>query len=202
MKRVLSLLLALAFLRAETYAISGGPDFGGTIDIVGTYSGVLVQQLTPELIESGESGSMALFTMGIPESGLATGRTLVFSAGRVYSGTITGVGAVTSSDQASFKGIIEASFNFTVSRTVVNPTTGEVTQITSDVTSSANGTVDAEISNANVAAVITTLIKGSAQVLINNGQVDISTLDPIIHNVVDYQLTGFRQSTTVSTTAG
>lgn len=200
MKRVLSLLLAFVFLRAETYALSGGPNYGGNVDIVGTYSGVLVQVLTPEMTESDLSGSLAVFTMAIPQTGLARGTTLVFSGGQVYDGTITGVGDVTSSNKASFKGILEASYDFTLS-TPSTDSDGNPTVIVSSVTATANGTVDAEIFNTNVASTLTTLIKGTAQVLISNGLVN-DALDPIINEVVDYQLTGFRQSTSVSSIGG
>jgi hypothetical protein len=85
MKSLFACLLCLVFVASQSYAISGGP-FGGPsrIPVTGTYSGVM----TPSKTFSPGKNSIALFTMNIPSTGLASGTVVIFAAGLTYSGDI------------------------------------------------------------------------------------------------------------------
>ncbi len=86
MKALLGTLMCLVFTITQSFAISGGPWSGGNkiIGVVGTYAGVLHD------IVMG-SGNLGIFTLSVPQTGLATGNVFIFTGQRAFSGPITGL---------------------------------------------------------------------------------------------------------------
>jgi hypothetical protein len=88
MKAFFACLLCFVFASSQSYAISGGPFQGpGRITVTGTYSGVM----TPSKSFSPGKNSIALFTMEIPSTGLASGTVVIFDAGLTFSGPIQAI---------------------------------------------------------------------------------------------------------------
>lgn len=85
MKALLGCLMCLVLTWSQAFAISGGP-FGGSqqVNVVGTYAGALVPIVDPVIGLS--DNSLALFTMKVPQTGLATGTVAVFRNGFIYTG--------------------------------------------------------------------------------------------------------------------
>jgi len=120
MKRVLSFLLCIIFLKAQAFAIRGpleGSD-SGTI-LLGTYSGTLIPEDADQGtrvidLQTGETtgtmNSIGLFTVAIPSAGIGTGSFLIFTEGRSYAGTITAVG---DPGPGTLTGILEATYEYT-----------------------------------------------------------------------------------------
>lgn len=120
MKRILSFLLCIIFLKAQAFAIHGpleGAD-SGTI-LLGTYSGTLIPEDADQGtrvvdLQTGETketlNSIGLFTVAIPSSGIGTGSFLIFTEGRSYAGTITAVG---DPGPGTLTGILEATYEYT-----------------------------------------------------------------------------------------
>lgn len=204
MKALLSILLSVLFLQAQVFALSGGPDYNrGAVsiaNIVGTYGGVMVEETNEA--DGTNGGSVAVFSVNIAEAGTSTGSLLVFDSGRVYPGTMTGVGA-SDPNSSTFKAIIEASYDYSVSRPVTNTTTGETTIVTTDVTATTNGTLNTTIDTFRVGTFANLVMSGTATLNVSNGRVD-SDNNPIVNRVIDYTVSGYRQTGTVAavTTAG
>ena len=97
MKKVLSLLLVFVFLQTQSWALSGGPTYGGTAttSLVGTYSGVL----------TGPVNALGIFVVGIQEVGPAQGDFSIFIGGIFYSGQIIGIA---DPQESTFKGVLDA----------------------------------------------------------------------------------------------
>ena len=78
--------MCLVFTTAQTFAISGGPWSGGNkiIGIVGTYAGVMHDIVIG-------SGNLGIFTLSVPQTGLATGTVFIFTGQRAFSGPISGL---------------------------------------------------------------------------------------------------------------
>jgi hypothetical protein len=102
MKKVLSLLVAFVFMQAQTWALSGGPVYGGQASstVSGAYAGTLVPLSATEVDAGGAfvpvtatSGvnALGIFVMDVPTEGLATGTFLFFRAGEAFFGDIQGV---------------------------------------------------------------------------------------------------------------
>lgn len=119
MKRILSFLLCIILLKAQAFALRGGPPGAdsGTI-LTGTYSGTLVptdaNQGTDVLdFNTGEKigsiNSIGLFSVAMPTSGPGTGSFLIFTEGISFAGTITAVG---DSAAGTITGILEATYDF------------------------------------------------------------------------------------------
>src|SRR5438067_10134510 len=107
MRIVLALLMSFVLLQSESFAISGGPVFRGSLNVVGTYAGVLVETSTTDT--SAAAPAIGLFTLGIPASALATGTLLFFDQGRIYTGSIS---AVADPTNGKITGLLEATFTF------------------------------------------------------------------------------------------
>ena len=112
MKIVLACLMCLVFTATESFAIDGGPNYGGgSVTVTGTYAGVLAP--IPTVLDPGpppvtlKDNSLALFTLVIPKVGLGTGTAAVFRNGLSYSGTIQ---ASADPDTAKLSGVISTSF--------------------------------------------------------------------------------------------
>jgi hypothetical protein len=120
MKRILSFLLCIIFLKAQAIAIHGpleGAD-SGTI-LLGTYSGTLIPEDADQGtrvidLQTGETketlNSIGLFTVAIPSSGIGNGSFLIFTEGRSFAGTITAVG---DPGAGTLTAILEATYEYT-----------------------------------------------------------------------------------------
>jgi hypothetical protein len=187
MKIVLACLLCLVLGASESFAIDGGPTYGGGsgITITGTYAGVLVP--VPTTLDPGPppvtltDNSLALFTLKIPKLGLASGTSAVFRNGIFYPGTILGSA---DPDSAKLTGILNAFFQETVAAT---STTRFIFQY------NANGQfVNAKIvPNQNSASSATTRIRGKASITYTNdaGDPNGDSGGPLL-----YKIKGFKQS--------
>src|SRR5687768_7483308 len=96
MKRVLSFLLMIVFLQAQVstaFAKRGGPDIGGgqNVDTIGTYAGTMIPIFSTNPANNNSSNSIGLFSVGVPDIGLAQGACVIFVDGSAYNGTITAV---------------------------------------------------------------------------------------------------------------
>lgn len=242
-KAILAILLCQVLTVTQVFAIAGGPPIGGggfgggttNLDLTGTYSGVL-QGLTETSPNGGSStppaipgdpvttptttptstasSSIGLFDLGVTSTtGLATGTFLLFSDGRVFTGTISGA---VDPGTGTLKGILQASFNFSVS---VISNTGTVTTV--PVGASAFGRLDTVISGATTSTSntsgsagsvggntatstgSTTLVtlSGTASLSVNFGDVDPITLQPVVDRQLTFSVNGFRNSTSVTLTA-
>lgn len=166
---------------------------------MGTYGGVLQGVFDPTTPSS--SNSIGVFSLGVPKTGNASGPFVMFSRGRVFSGTIQ---AAADPTKASIKGVLDASFNFTVSRTVTD-TIGDIILtriVTIPVTAHANGPLDATVAAAKSARTLSaasTILQGSATLNISEGQVDANNA-PIIVSILSLSVSGFKQSDTAPTT--
>lgn len=187
MKALLGSLLCLVLGAAQSFAISGGPPYPGSgTNITGTYAGVLQGQFDPT--NPASSNSIGVFSVGVPRSGISTGTFVMFSRGRVFSGTIRGNG---DPDSASLRGILNATFNYNLF--VRNATTGAVDTIS--VTSSANGPINANViaPRRSGFATAATRVTGEASLSINGGFVD-NNGNPVISSILLLSVSGFKQS--------
>ncbi len=215
-KSLLAVLLCYVLLSAQTtYAIQGGPGGGGgtlSLDVVGTYSGVLtgVQDKDADTGITSASNSIALFSMNVPATGLATGTSIVFSGGRVFNGTLN---AVVDPVSGSVRGILNATYNFTIPRTQQTGTDANGNPIFSvvqiNVTAAALGKVTASIAAVNAlnvsgfngtptSSLVTARLTGSAELDTNFGFVSSVDLSPIVDRITRYTLDGFKQQATSS----
>jgi hypothetical protein len=142
----------------------------------------------------GSSNSIGVFSVGVPSAGNASGPFVMFSRGRVFSGTIKGTADPT---RASIQGVMDATYNFNLSRTVTSPT-GATTVVTVPVTATANGPLVAAVGSfksARTLSTSTTIIQGTATLNIAEGLVNASN-DPVIVSILSLTVSGFKQSNT------
>ena len=185
MKALFASLLCLVLTASQTFAIKGGPAYPAGTNLVGTYAGVLQGVFDPTTPSS--SNSIGVFSVGVPKTGLASGPFVMFSRGRVFSGTIQGTADPT---KASIKGVLNATFNFTKSQIVE----GEV--LTTEVTAHASGPLYATVAatkSARTLSTATTILQGSAILSISEGQVAENN-DPIIVSTLSLTVSGYKQS--------
>jgi hypothetical protein len=192
-KALLGSLLCLVLATSQSFAIKGGPPYPGGGNIVGTYGGVLQGVFDPTTPSS--SNTIGVFSLGVPKTGNATGPFVIFARGRVFSGTIQ---ANADPVKAAIQGVLDATFNYTLSQLVTNPNTGATTVITRQVTASANGPLSATVASSKSAKTLsaaTTILQGLATLNISEGQVAANG-DPIIVNIISLSVSGFKQSDT------
>lgn len=195
MKILFASVMCLVLGAAECFAIKGGPVYPAGTNIVGTYGGVLQGLFDPTTPSS--SNTIGVFSLGVPKTGNATGPFVIFARGRVFSGTIQ---ASADPTKASIKGVLSATFNYTLSQTVTD-SAGVTTVITRPVTASANGPIAATVASgkANKIGTSATLIQGTATLNIAQGQVAANG-DPVIVSIVSLSVSGFKQSDTATAT--
>jgi hypothetical protein len=222
MKILLACLMCLVLGATECFAISGGPVFPGGTNVVGTYAGVMKTSRFCVVCENDQetqikckdlqsylqehpgaipgscslqpdcsANSLGVFSVGVPSSGIATGTFVMFSQGRVFTGTIRGTA---DPGRATLTGVLDATFDFTLTRTFVNPITGEVTTTTTQVTASANGNLRTRISSA-------LRLAGTATLNISQGQVDGAN-EPVVTCEMTLRVSGFKQSNTAPGSTG
>ncbi len=201
MKIVLPLLLCYVLTTAQMFAVSGGPVFGGgrsQVSTIGTYSGVLVgleeldstvsgppipgDPLTPVTPTGIPSNALGLFSLMVPSTQLATGAFMLFADGEIFGGTINGSA---DPDNGQFRGLLNGTFNFTLN-------TGTTSTA---VTASALGLITAKVTASNsFTSTSLARLNGTASLDVNFGQVNPSTLAPIIARTITFTVTGFKQS--------
>ena len=187
MRSLFAALMCLVFSASQCLALSGGPIYPGASTVVGTYAGVL--QPT-EATDASGMNSLGVFSIGVPKTGIASGAFVMFSQGRVFSGTVQGTA---DAGRATLKGILEATFNFTVTRTFFNPVTGETTTTTTEVTAQADGTLDTKITDSRDSSFSATRLNGDARLDISQGRVNDDN-SPSVSCSMDLGVIGFKQS--------
>jgi hypothetical protein len=121
MKKVLSLLVAFVFLQVQTWALSGGPNYGQiNNNVSGTYAGTIIGSI-------GTSG-LGLFQIGMPTSGLGSGTFAFFVGGGAFFGTVV---ALADGEKATMDGILKGQL--TQSRVVTTIATGTGTATVTEV---------------------------------------------------------------------
>ncbi len=205
MKRILSFLLCIVFLKAQVLAHTGGPDSAESenIAITGTYSGVLIpkdeESATPAVQGSEAMNSLGIFTVGMPSSGLGDGTFLIFTQGTIFSGTMTAVG---DPGKGSVSAIIEGFFTFT---DFVRDANGDPILVpgqgfqTQEFAVPLRGTLEASVENAPAGDPLAFQtsnfgrISGTAELGVFIG----NTVDRILR----YKVDGVKQSVSAGTTA-
>jgi hypothetical protein len=204
MKKSLSLLTAYILLQTQTWALSGGPDFGGDFtSFLGTYAGVLIPDVEPVVNpnQPPASASIGLFIMAQPAAGPAVGSLIVFSDGIGFNGTIDGI--IDPAD-GELRAIVAAVSNFSIVNLVPNGMGGFTTVLTNIF---AQGQIEAAVKLARGST-------GSANPLLglnNPARLEgTATIDlfatirnngtPNIFKSVTYTVDGFKQTDDTSTT--
>jgi len=194
MKIVLACLMCFVLGASESFAIDGGPSYGGGSGAVvtGTYAGVMVPMPTelspgPPPITLTDN-SLVLFSMKIPKEGLAAGDAVVFRNGFFYSGTIQGSA---DPDSAKLTGIVNTSFDEDVT---TGGTAGTVTAHFEGNGQFVNAKI---VSNNNTASTASARIRGKASLTfvlgVNSEVVPNSALGDS-GGPIFYKVKGFKQS--------
>ena len=199
MKALRACLLCLVVATTHCLAVSGGPNYGGgSLNVVGTYAGVMQGIFDPT--NAGSSNSIGVFSIGVQEAGLATGRFIMFSRGRAFSGSIN---AVANPQDASLKGLLDARYNYNLQRTQLDEN-GRPVVVSIPITSTANGPIEGKIATPRQAltSISATRVTGEATLFISGGFVSGSTGEQLVQSVLSLAVSGFKQSNVpiVSTT--
>ena len=99
MKKVLSLLVAFVLLQVQTWALSGGPVYGGSqAAVTGTYAGVFtgvggtaIDLTGTGLVDASGTNALGLFVLGVPATDLAVGTFGLFFQGIFFQGGMLGI---------------------------------------------------------------------------------------------------------------
>ena len=198
----LALLLCFLLVQTQTYALSGGPDYGGSPQaLVGTYSGVLIAEdidtlgIDPLLADIREN-ALGLFTFGMPSSGLGTGQFLLFSEGIIFDiGEITIFG---DPGDNRFQGILEAEAQIESSATVFvdSGTDGGTSSVATASIFHAAGQMEAKMDTAFSGSGLVNRIKGDAFLAIDQGTDPISG-EIVLIQKLNFKVDGLRQTTAV-----
>jgi len=211
MKSVLGCLMCFVLTLSQSFALSGGP-FGGGVNVVGTYAGVLKRpsdsipmnlpcdQLQPPIVPVPDcsANSLGVFSVGVPSTGTSSGTFVMFSQGRVFTGTIQGTA---DPGTAKLTGVLNATFQFTV--TLVDKNTDPPSTTTINVTASANGNLQTKIRIVRSGAAILGAVRlsGTATLNTDQGEVNPDTNQPCITCYTTLRVVGFKQSNTAPTSS-
>ena len=208
MKKLFPLLLSYVLMSTQCYAISGGPVFGGgqSVNVIGSYSGTIlgVSQSSTDQgpaipgeapgtaadSSSTASNALGLFDLTVPGVSTATGAFVLFASGRIFGGNIS---ASVDPDTAKLSGILNGSFNFSVTSF---DATGTATA--DAVTASAVGSINANIRSTGISSFTTARLTGTAFLEVNFGQVDANTFAPVIAQTISFTVSGFQQTSAAS----
>jgi hypothetical protein len=181
MKSVLGCLLCLVLGTAQTFAIKGGPNFGGAgVRTTGIYAGVML----PGPLSPGVN-SIGLFSVSIPKTGLGTGAVVIFTAGQTYTGTFQGIA---DPDSAKLSGEVDASFPYLATVVSSIDANGKVTYTTESVSAKAVGKLEGQIAkNKNVLSAANARLTGAADI-----QFSLSVNNPFTE--IAYIVSGFKQA--------
>jgi hypothetical protein len=214
MKEILAALMCFVFALTQAFAISGGPPYPGSTNIVGVYAGVMKRPVGADSVNGCSTytsdcaaNSLGVFSVGVPTSGTATGTFVMFSQGRVFNGTIQGTADPgKDANSARINAVLSASFNFTVTGTPCpDPTPSPSCTVSSEeVTASANGSLNAhiksELSRTFLGGTSVRLV-GLATIDISQGHVDKDTLEPCVTCHMTLTVRGFKQTDTAPTSS-
>jgi hypothetical protein len=210
MQKVLSLLLAYVFLQVQSFALSGGPDYGTSagLNVIGTYAGVLIPDDAAAALPNGvpvditpSAASIGLFSLGVNETGPAVGTAIVFVRGTSFTGNIIGV---VDPGDGSVSAIVDAVSTYQIQTQVQTGVDDNGNPIFDIVSSNlfAQGSLDAEIETTTVSSSPFTTVPGATRV---NGTALLDLFGeinadgtPNITQTVSYTVDGFKQSDTVS----
>lgn len=218
MKRILSFLLCIIFLKAQAFAIHGnleGTD-SGTI-LMGTYSGTLTPEDETQGTrvfdfntgqQTGVINTVGIFSVAMPSSGIGTGAFIVFTQGRSFTGTITAVG-----DPAggTITGILEATYqyqdfvrddNYDI---IVNPLTGATTPFTRQA--AVRGSLEASVISSIASISPNNALSGNFGRITGTATTGNMFLGPsgeselVSDGIVVYRVDGVKQSLTADASA-
>jgi hypothetical protein len=135
MKIILASLMCLALGASECFAIKGGPVYRGSSSLIGTYAGVM---------QPGDTvfNSLGIFTISVPQSGLASGVFIIFQEGLLLNGTMQ---AVADGTKKKITGLLHAEatraeiINGEVNFTIVGIADGQLIATVSSNVSSTSG---------------------------------------------------------------
>jgi len=205
MNRVLSLLMTYVFLQTQAWSLSGGPfqnNSGPVLDVVGTYSGILVPTFENGVnVNTGDTevdvdtptrfNSIGIFSLGVPEVGIATGAFAFFGNAQVYNGTITGV---VDPDDGSLNAILDAPTTLRAP----GATTGGVA---ATYVGQALGSMQADIvAAANISLAAQGRLSGTAHLDVFEGEFN-ADLSVKVASTFDFAVEGFKQSDQVAASA-
>ncbi len=189
MKTLLASLMCGLLTTLQCFAIDGGP--WGNVSIVqvtGVYAGVflpagiVLDPNPPPVIQYDDPDSIALFTLRVPQQGLATGTALIVRQGFVYTGTVT---ASADPDSATLQGIFNAEFT-------QDRESGTVT-VTEHYEANGSFKNTKIVASTAVTRVTTARIRGTANITFRPGvNGDPNTGDS--GGAVPYKVRGFKQA--------
>ncbi|MFN2623252.1 MAG: hypothetical protein ABR611_10435 [Chthoniobacterales bacterium] len=183
MKALFASLLCFVLTASQTFALKGGPPYPVGTNIIGSYAGVMQGVFDPTNPRS--SNTLGIFSLGIPQTGLATGSVALFTGERTFVGTIQGIG---DPNKATLRATLQA----------IPVVTGGGQTVTT-LNFHADGTVNASIKTVRSAfnTVANTRLVGTASITTTNRN-DSPPTQTISSFVVD----GFKQSNTPPTGTG
>lgn len=129
-KKILSLLMCLVFLQAESFALRGGPSGSGTQQFSGLYAGVMTPDLTDPNNTAGVQSDLGMFLLLVTGIGPATGSIVIFefNTGAAFLGILEGIA---DTDSGVLTGIFQAAAKLADLTTAsVNTQTGATTPVT------------------------------------------------------------------------
>ncbi len=195
MKILLAALMCLVLCTSECFALKGGPVYPATTaSISGTYAGVMQGVFDPTNPRS--QNTLALFSLRIPQTGLADGIVVVFVAGRTFIGTMAGVGDPNTDDREWGHPGDERNDDYFVS---VQQRNYHRRAHSVEVTDRADGTLNASIKTTPqaVISVSGTLLIGTAAITASQTVKDPDpncTSTVTIPSSISLQVDGFKQS--------
>jgi hypothetical protein len=186
MKNLLAALMCFVLTASQSFALSGGPDFT-PLDPTGTYAGS-IKARKRHLVDFPPGcslNSLGVFALTIDASGTGTGDFVMFTQGRVFTGTISGNANLVS---GKLSGVLNATVDFTVIIPTNPPTTF-------DVTAQALGRLQAKITDVALrgGTIKATRLLGSASLAVDQGEVDPTTLKPIATCQMGLRVNGFKE---------
>jgi hypothetical protein len=204
MKRLLSFLLMIVFMHVQVptaFAKRGGPDIGGAqnVDTIGTFAGVLVpvSQTNPSSSRAGTTAnSIGLFSLGVPDIGVAQGAVVVFVEGTAFNGAITGIA---DPESGLLRGIIDAVSTYTIFNPLDPTGPGFAVFAQGNIEANIRETASFTFGSVSQAAFFaTTRLEGEAKIDIF-GLLEIDGT-PRVSNTATFAVDGFKQSSTVNIT--
>jgi hypothetical protein len=174
MKIILASLMCFVLGASQCFAIKGGPwGGGGSTSLLGNFAGVMEGELG--------SNGLGIFTINVPQNGLATGVFLIFQSGLFLMGDIQ---ALADGHRKKITGLLHAE----ATRTEVHAGT-----VTTTIVAIADGQMRVNVS-AGSGFTFGATLTGTA--VVNEHGPDDPISDPA--NDQTYQVTGFQQSATPS----
>lgn len=203
MKKVLSLLVAFVFLQVQSWALSGGPQYGGTAGLIGTYAGTFTGVKSTVPVPGSTaivgSNSLGVFVIAVPETDLAQGTIALFFEGIFYQGGVVGAADPSKSTLNLVAQMIHVSTFNRVSGFFFDVTTidydsrcdGTLTIKVGKGNSGLKGTGTFTVSNLVRAPVTTTTTTGVPPVTTTTTTI-VNTFPPA--GTLGFQVNGYKQS--------